>query len=191
MAAVSEAGSGPDHGDMAAIRTGLEMRPIEAADGARLRRFHSRLSARTIYLRYHAPHPDLREGELRFLVNPDPSKHVAWVACDEAGEIVGVCRVVAQDCLRSRGDIAIVVADDAQRTGVGRALLTRVLEEAARAGFGMVDALILRDNLPARELFVSTAGRLDLPHAMRHLQGVVDVVISLAPPRPEDGVALT
>lgn len=119
MAAVSEAGSGPDHGDMAAIRTGLEMRPIEAADGARLRRFHSRLSARTIYLRYHAPHPDLREGELRFLVNPDPSKHVAWVACDEAGEIVGVCRVVAQDCLRSRGDIAIVVADDAQRTGVG------------------------------------------------------------------------
>ena len=104
-------------------------------------------------------------------------------ACDEADEIVGVCRVVAEDCPRTAGDIAIVVADHAQGTGVGRTLLTRLLEEAARAGFGMVSALILKDNLRARELFTSTAERLALPYRMERATGVVELRISLAPLR--------
>ncbi len=166
---------------MATTRTRVELRPIEAGDAHRLARFHERLSDQTIYLRYHAPHPELRERELRFLVNPDPRNHLAWVACNEFGEILGVARLVAEDCLGASSDVAIVVADDAQGQGVGRALLTRLLEEAARAGLHMVDALILRDNRRARDLFTSTAERMGLPYGIEGIEGVVDVRISLAP----------
>lgn len=145
----------PARGTLAA----MTVRPIEPGDAAALRRFHDRLSRTTVYRRYHAPHPELSDAELRFLTRADGRHHVAWVACGEDGEIAGVCRAIANDC-SPQGEVAVVVADDEQHHGVGHALLERVLADAAGAGMRAVDAVILADNRPAQALLHSAAEEL-------------------------------
>ena len=159
-----------------------ELRPIARADAPRLRRFHSRLSTDTVYSRYHGFHPALGEAELRFLVGADGAEHVAWVACDGYGELLGVCRVIGSPDHPGEGEVAIVVADGAQGGGVGHKLLHRVLDDAERAGFRSVQALILDTNTQARRLFVSVAEERGIPWCAAVSGGVVDVDLQLQGP---------
>jgi RimJ/RimL family protein N-acetyltransferase len=157
------------------------LRPIEPADAARLRRFHTRLSDQTVYRRYHGLHPTLEDGELTFLVSADGREHIAWVAVGDDGEFLGVCRLIGDPARRGEGEIAIVVADTAQHHGVGHDLLVRVLSEAARAGFRRVQALILAANTAARRLFVAVAEELGIPWLAAVSGGVVDLQLALPP----------
>ncbi len=156
-----------------------ELRPIAPADADRLRRFHERLSPDTVYRRYHGPHPYLDEGEIRFFVGADHEHHLAWVACDEDGELLGVCRLIGEGEAPERGEIAIVVEDRAQGTGVGRALLDRVLADAAEHGFETVEALILATNRPARRLFASVAAEREIPTRTTVADGVAELLLDL------------
>ena len=156
-----------------------ELRPIAPDDAERLRRFHTRLSSETIYRRYHAPHPVLDERELEYLVSADGTHHLAWVACDGAGEIMAVCRLI--ESAPHEGEIAIVVADDAQGHGLGHQLLARVLEEARRRGFRRLDALILATNMRARRLFMTVADELGIPWIVAVSDGVAELELRLPP----------
>jgi ribosomal protein S18 acetylase RimI-like enzyme len=161
--------------------TTATLRPIAPDDAERLRRFHARLSAETIYRRYHAPHPELRDAEIDFLVRVDGHTHVAVVACDEDGEIVGVCRVISEGPGTGRGEVAIVVADAAQHAGLGSRLLERTLREAAAQGIVTVDASVLAANSRALHLFHATAARLGLGVRETRASAVVEIQLDLTP----------
>ena len=159
------------------------MRPIESADATRLERFHARLSEASVYRRYHGMHPVLREEELRFFTGADGREHIAWVACDAEGELQGVCRVIGSNDEPGTGEVAIVVADDAQHAGVGHDLLRRVLDEAAAAGFERVEALILASNTGARRLFLSVAEEKGIPWFATVADGELELQLDLRPLR--------
>ncbi|MBI5104360.1 MAG: GNAT family N-acetyltransferase [Solirubrobacterales bacterium] len=162
----------------------LALRPIRRSDADRLRRFHERLSEESIYLRYHSPHPRLKEREVRQLVGVDAHDHVAWVACDDDGEIAGVARVIRNPVVPETGEVAIVIADGWHRHGLGARLVERVLSEARREGMTTVVALVLAHNEPARQLFVTTAERLGIPCASRWAGGVVELSLDVSALRP-------
>ncbi len=157
------------------------LRPIEPGDADRLRRFHERLSPETVYRRYHGPHPYLDEGEIRFFVGADHEHHLAWVACDEEGELLGVCRLIGDGDPAERGEVAIVVEDRAQGAGVGRALLDRVLADAADHGFETVEAMIVATNRAARGLFAAVTAEREIPTRAAMHDGVVELLLDLRP----------
>jgi RimJ/RimL family protein N-acetyltransferase len=155
------------------------LRPIEPSDADRLRRFHERLSEDTVQRRYHGPHPHLSDREVAYLVGATGPRHIAWVACDDDGELLGECRIVALPDDPREGEIAIVVADRLQHHGIGHDLLRRVFAEASHAGFRRAQALILGTNRHARDLFVSVADEMGIPWFSAVSGGVIDLRFDL------------
>lgn len=131
--------------------TALTIRPIRPEDEPQLVRFHESLSERTVYLRYlQALQLDQRiahERLLRICFN-DYDRELALVAEEppESGsQIVGITRMT-----RLRGtteaEMALIVSDQFQHRGVGRALLTRLIQVAEQEGVTRLHADIAADN---------------------------------------------
>ena len=158
------------------------VRTIDGSDSARLVRFHQQLSPETIRLRYHAPHALLTDAEVAYFVGADGEDHLACVACDEAGELLGVCRAIRPAHDAEDAELAMVVADRAQGHGVGTVLLEHVVDAARAHGVRRLDALILGSNRHALEFFERGADRLGLPHERHYDCGVVELRIGLEPP---------
>src|SRR3954447_19399843 len=105
------------------------IRPLEPADREELAAGFARLSPESRYRRFFAPVAQLSERQLDYLTRVDQHDHVALVAVDdETGEGVGVARFVRT--APGVAEPAVVVADDHQHQGVGRALLDRLVERA-------------------------------------------------------------
>jgi GNAT superfamily N-acetyltransferase len=85
-----------------------------------------RLSEELSYWRFFTSKTELSPAELDYLVDVDHFAHEAIIAIDDSsGEARGVAR-----CSRSNDDaevaeVAVIVADDRQGRGLGRALLDR------------------------------------------------------------------
>lgn len=125
----------------------VSIRPIRPADLALETEFARLLSPRTAYLRLMAPRSPTPE-ELRRFTDIDPQREIALIATvAEAGRQrqVGVAR-----CVREPGDdsaeFAIVVADDWQHRGVGKALLGAMFDAAAGRGVRKVYGVTLAEN---------------------------------------------
>jgi RimJ/RimL family protein N-acetyltransferase len=153
---------------------------IAPADAERLRRFHKRLSEDTVYLRYHGAHPRLADDEVGFFTGVDGHHHIARVARDADGELLGVCRFIEMPGDARTGEVAIVVADAAQGHGCGHELLRQVLIDARREGFDRAEADILAGNLRARGLFASVAAELGIPVTARRRGGEIVLDLNLA-----------
>jgi len=131
----------------------LKFRPIERQDRDRLRQLFMRLTPESRYRRYLSPKPRLSERELDHLLNVDHVRHEALAAVDEAdGSFVAAARYVQLPDQPDVADVAIEVADDLHRQGIGIALAIRTLERARANGFTHVTAITLHDNDPARAL---------------------------------------
>lgn len=134
-----------------ASRSGGEpyrIRPIRPSDLELERRFFDGLSARSRYLRLLSGRP-LMPGELERWTNVDPCCDIALIAVvstDGVDEEVGVAHCAVEDREQGRWDFAIVVADEWQRRGVGKALLRRLLQAAAAAGVATMSGLTLSEN---------------------------------------------
>lgn len=126
------------------------IRPITAADGERLVRFHSTLSDRTIYQRYFAAHPRLTDADVYKFTHVDHALREAYVGT-VGDEIVGVGRWdrISDD----QAEVAFVISDAFQRVGLGSALFS-LLAQAAR-GFGIREfvAEVLPQNRAMIRLF--------------------------------------
>ena len=88
--------------------TRLVLRPIEAADKARLAVAHGRLSEETIRRRYLAAKPRVTSSELTYLTEVDGHNHIALAAfpADDPETLAGIARCVApagDDAARDRG----------------------------------------------------------------------------------------
>ena len=109
------------------------LRPLERGDRDRIVAGFERLSEESRYRRFFAPLDQLTDSSLDYLTDIDHRDHEAIIALDpRSDELLGVARYVRVDPNSDRAEAAVVVADDWQHVGLGRALLER-LAHAARA----------------------------------------------------------
>lgn len=134
----------------------VEIRPIRADDGVRLRASHTRLSPESRYRRFLAAKPTLTESDTRYLVEVDGRDHVALVATaavDGAdGEIVAVARFVRLPDEPDTAEFAIVVADAYQRRGLGTELLRDLAAVATERDVTHFRATMLSDNIAVQRM---------------------------------------
>jgi acyl-CoA synthetase (NDP forming)/GNAT superfamily N-acetyltransferase len=122
----------------------VHLRPIRPDDAAALVAFHSRLSARTRYLRYFGPYPTIPPRDLERFTVLDHHDQVAFVAL-LGGEIVAVGRYVRLDTTSS-AEVAFVVRDDHQGRGLGSILLEHLAAAARENGLRRFEAEVLAEN---------------------------------------------
>jgi RimJ/RimL family protein N-acetyltransferase len=142
---------------------GISIRQIRADDVERLHAHHGRLSAESRYRRFLSTKPQLSSADARYLVEVDGCDHFALVATmpdasDAAGEsIVGVARFIRIPGECDVAEMAIVVGDDYQRTGLGTELVTRLAQAAVDRGVRRFRATMFPDNLGIRRLLENLA----------------------------------
>jgi len=84
----------------------------------------------------------------------DPSKYTVAI---RDGQYAGLVRVATRTRRPRIGLVAVLAAD--QRHGIGRALLTQVLQGLHRSGFEAATAEVDESNKPALALFESLGAR--------------------------------
>jgi GNAT superfamily N-acetyltransferase len=139
---------------MVEIEAGYQGRPglaaLEPADGLLLGRLFERLSPESVYRGFFSPltTPDLFEASVLHLDHSDREAVGAVVG----GELVGVAQYVRRQA-RGEAELAIVVADEWQRQGLGTRLVAALADRAIAAGIGAFAVDIQGDNFGALKLF--------------------------------------
>ena len=124
------------------------MRPIAPADKALLQAGVAALSPESAYGRFLTGKSSLTPAELRYLTEVDGVDHIALLVLHGI-ELVAVGRIVRDQTQRDIAELAVVVADDWQRRGIGRTL-TREL--TLRSGVDRVSGTMLATNRAALAL---------------------------------------
>jgi GNAT superfamily N-acetyltransferase len=136
--------------------TEVQIRPISADDGERLRVAHGRLSPEARYRRFLGAKPDLSEADASYLVEIDGCNHYALVATTtvdgEQGAIIAVARFVRAADDPTAAEFAIVVGDAYQRQGLAAALIERLAAAATARGVARFRATMLSDNVAVMQL---------------------------------------
>ena len=123
------------------------VRAIRPDDADRLGAFDRALSPRSRQLRYLGSKPPMTDDWALHLTTVDFDRRFALVATTGDGEeerIVADCRLLADG--ENGAELAIVVADDHQGTGLGRLLVELTLRLAGDRGFPKVHADVRYDN---------------------------------------------
>ncbi|TWS24235.1 GNAT family N-acetyltransferase [Tsukamurella sputi] len=131
---------------------GTTIRPLRAEDRTALESFPLRVSPETARTRFHGPMKMLTPATLDLLLGLEPGCREAVVAVDERG-IAGVARFARDACgdpASGIAEIAIIVADDRQRSGLGRDLMLALAGLARAAGIATFRATMQEDNDGAR-----------------------------------------
>jgi RimJ/RimL family protein N-acetyltransferase len=159
----------------------FSIRPLCASDRDAIRTLFARLSPESRRRRFLIGKPQLSERELTYLTHVDHVRHEALAAIDRRdGSIVGVARYVRWPERARAADVAIEVADDSQRNGIGLILAESLIRRARENGINVLTATTLWENSAARVLARrvgfrarSSAGReiyleLELPDQAEH-----------------------
>jgi GNAT superfamily N-acetyltransferase len=155
----------------------IRFRLLERSDESLIRNFYYRLSPDSIYRRFMGPVVPPADALIQRLTNVDHCDRDALVALDERG-IAGIARYAATPG-RNSCEVAIVVADDWQRKGLGRMLMRRLGHIARVRGITSFHATILGDNRRAQAFIRGLSKRT----TMRFDSGVVEAEIPLRPSR--------
>jgi RimJ/RimL family protein N-acetyltransferase len=133
--------------------TRLHLRPLTRDDRDGLLSLFDRLGAESRWRRFMSPKPTLAPRELDYMTDVDHVAHEAFAAVDERdGSLAGVARYVRHIGSETSAELAVEVADELQRRGIGTALCTRVVQRARENGFTVLTATALWTNQPARRL---------------------------------------
>jgi RimJ/RimL family protein N-acetyltransferase len=131
----------------------IRIRRLQAGDRAAVHALFHRLGPESRRRRFLTPKRELSERELTFLCDIDHVRHAALAAIDpHDGSMVGTVRYVRHPDRPMAADLAIEVADDMQRRGIGTALARRLVATARSNGLHQLTATTLWENLPARLL---------------------------------------
>ena len=157
----------------------VTIRPIRPADFELEREFVAGLSPVTGYHRLMSTRTPSFE-ELRRFTDVDPTREVAFIATTEAGgreRQVGVARYVKDEVRPGEAEFAIVLADAWQRRGLGRALLSALIDEARREHLRRLVGSTLSEN----EGMLRLARRLGFSVALNPESAIVtDLTLALA-----------
>jgi len=113
----------------------------------------SRLSARTIYERFHAPYRSVPAWALAGMVEADHDDREALVAV-VGEEIVGHAMYVRGGA-PGEAEFAVVVEDGRQSMGVGRRLLTELAAKALSRCIDLFTGTVLGENRRALDAFAA------------------------------------
>jgi GNAT superfamily N-acetyltransferase len=137
-----------------------------------------RLSAESRRLRFLTSKPTLSSSELRYLTEVDGHRHEALGAIDPAtGQGIAIARFVCDEADPSRAEVAVTVADEWQRRGLGTILLDRLADRAREEGVERFTALMAGDN-PASSSFLEALGTVKVVEVGG---GALEYEIELAP----------
>jgi GNAT superfamily N-acetyltransferase len=123
----------------------IPTRPVRLDDEPRFYRLWPRLSRETVYRRFHAPLHRLSSDAVHRLVDVDHDLREAVVA-DVGGEVVGVARYDRSPADPTTAEFAVVVEDAWQGIGLGRQLLSDLIELARSRGVTTLTATVQPDN---------------------------------------------
>src|SRR3954462_4508391 len=126
-----------------ALRDGTRflMRPLDSRDRDKLSALFLRLSPESRLSRFFSPKPELSARELTRLTDVDHVRHAALAAVDQDDDsIVAVARYVTYAATPDTAEVAVEVADDLQRAGIGAYLMTRIVERASANGLTALTA---------------------------------------------------
>jgi RimJ/RimL family protein N-acetyltransferase len=159
----------------------VTIRPIEPDDGPRIREIWDAMSAESRRRRFLTPANEVSEEELRYLVDVDHKRHEALLALDDAGRAVGVARFVRTPGDRTSAEVAVVVADDWHRRGLGTELLDLLTARARALEIERYTAIVSRDN----EVVLNALDRAGAERVGFTDEGEVEFSIAL----PAEGIA--
>ena len=132
----------------------VQIRPMAPTDADRLVRFHESLSPETTRFRFFVLHPHLSAQEVARFTTVDHHDREALVAL-LGDELVGVARYDRLAGTRD-AEIAFVVADAWQGTGVGSLLLEHLAARARTEGLKRFVAETLADNRKMLRVFADS-----------------------------------
>ena len=130
--------------------TPVYIRPVQPADLDLERRFVHGLSRETAYQRLMSGRNPL-PGELERWTAIDHSREIALIAVATVHGVeqqLGVARCVRDDADPRVCDFAIVIGDEWQYRGLGRALLRGLMRAATEAGVEVLSGITLSTNHP-------------------------------------------
>jgi GNAT superfamily N-acetyltransferase len=168
--------------ERARLRDGTEVliRQIRPDDRFLLRLGFEGLSAQSRTARFLAPKVALSNAEVAYFTEVDHVDHEALVAADPGEERgLGVARYVRSDDDPRRAEMAVVVVDELQGTGLATLLLEHLARRARRAGILHFDARVL----PSNRRMVELARKLWQVERVRTRRGVTEISLSLERPR--------
>ena len=126
------------------------IRPIRPGDRAALATAFDRLSPQSRRNRFLVSKPRMSSAELTYCTEVDHSSHEALVAFDVSGDrLLGVARYAGSPESPGAAELALTVADDWQRRGLGTELAHRALASAQRNGIRRLRACSLATNAAA------------------------------------------
>lgn len=160
------------------------VRAASLEDEDLLRAMFSRLSAQTVYRRFHAPYPRVPGWALDLFLNVDHRNRESLVAVVE-GEAVGHAMYARSSGGRGQAEIGIVIEDAWQSMGIGKLLLSRLAAEAQRRGVAAFTGEVLGENRRALDFF---SGALPAPR-LTASGGAYHIFAPLGSPRPTLGLA--
>jgi len=156
--------------------SGVQVRPIEAADEPLLHEAFSRMSERSVYFRFFSPLKRLPEEMAHRLAQVDYEARFALVALDGQGRIAGVARYDRAPGTDA-AEVAVAVVDEAQRKGLGGALLTLLARVAREHGIRSFTLIVLPEN----QSMFGLLRRLGWIHNARFNGGVYEIRFDLQP----------
>jgi RimJ/RimL family protein N-acetyltransferase len=129
--------------------TRVHVRPIRDEDEPLLHETFSRMSERSVYLRFFSPLKRLPEEMARRLAHVDHDQRLALVATthlpDRHEHILGVARYDRVPGTNA-AEVAVAVVDDEQRRGIGAGLLSLLAQAAREHGIEELTLIVLPEN---------------------------------------------
>jgi acetyltransferase len=124
------------------------VRPVRAGDAPLVQRFVRELSPQSRRNRFFGPVHELSPAQLERMTHHHGSNGLGLIAlADEAApRIVAIAQHVV--CDTPFAELAVVVADDWQRQGLGERLVLLLLAHATRTGTAAVQGLVMAANTP-------------------------------------------
>jgi acetyltransferase len=138
---------------------GITLRPIRANDEEAIREFHSRLTEASVFQSYNQAMPlteRTAHHRLARICFNDYHRELTLVSVDEAHNIVGVGRLSRQRVNHQTGLFRLIIQDDHQGKGLGRQLLSRMIEIARLEGLTSLMGEVLASNTAMLKLTQST-----------------------------------
>jgi acetyltransferase len=124
----------------------LKLRPIRPEDAEALKTLVAELTPEDARLRFFLPLKSVQPQLLARFTQIDYDREMAFVLYRPEGRrFAGVARLIA-DPDNVSAEFAIVVASDLHRQGIGRLLMTRLVEYARARGLSELMGHVLREN---------------------------------------------
>ncbi|WP_353648027.1 GNAT family N-acetyltransferase [Nakamurella sp. A5-74] len=163
----------------------VHLRPARPADREALRAMHSRMSPRSLYLRYFTAVGEVPDTLLDIVTEVDHRTSVALLA--ELGGDVIAAGTYHLDPVRDAAEVAFAVEDAHQGRGLGSILLEHLAAAAQERGIPRFTAEVLSENRSMVRVFLDAGYQVTREFS----SGIVDLEFDIAPTDASRAVALS